>query len=161
MIWLHAWLSCTPPEPLPPGTLSGRRFTSEDMALQLDFGPGWSLVTDPALFRSGLPATQLEARNGDLKVALTFTQLSGLAMQGGSAVDLLHELSPAPNGTAQDPSYRYGRLPRCGDAAFRSLQEHHWLARRTDTGLAILHAWGADPAPARVLLCGPSTGPTP
>lgn len=157
MILLALACASAPPPPAP-DTLDGGLWRSEEAQLSLDFGPGWVLVMEPASFRSELPATRLEAARGELKVALTFSAVPPMAMQGASALDLLTELSPAL-GAAAEPGYRLERLPRCfgpegQDTALRQIDGHTWIARRTDSGLAILHAWGGDSAPAVQLMCG-------
>lgn len=155
---LFALACATAPPPAAADTLDQGRWHSEAADLSLDFGPGWVLVMEPQSFRSELPATRLEAAQGELKVALTFSAVPPMAMQGASALDLLTELSPAL-GAAKTPDYRLERLPHCTgpegqDTALRQIEGHTWIARRTETGLAILHAWDADPAPAIQLMCG-------
>jgi hypothetical protein len=156
ILFVLACASAPPPAEL--DTLLDGHWHSEEANLSLDFGPGWMLVMDPASFRSELPATRLEAAKGELKVALTFSAVPPMAMQGASALDLLTELSPAL-GAAEEPDYRLERLPHCTgpvgqDTALRQIDGHTWIAQRTGTGLAILHAWDADPAPAIQLFCG-------
>lgn len=157
MILLALACAAAPP-PTQADTLDQGHWRSQVADLSLDFGPGWVLVMEPTSFRSQLPATRLEATKGELKVALTFSAVPPMAMQGASALDLLTELSPAL-GAAKEPGYRLERLPHCvgpegQDTALRQIDGHTWIARRTGTGLAILHTWDADPGPAIQLFCG-------
>ncbi len=156
---LFALACAQAPAPPTADTLEAGHWRSEAADLSLDFGPGWVVVMEPEHFRAALPATRLEGAHGELKVALTFSAVPPMAMQGASALDLLTELSPALGAANNSADYRLERLPRClgpegQDTVLRRIDGHHWIARRTNTGLAILHAWDADPQPAIALMCG-------
>lgn len=158
MILLALACASAPPPPSA-DTLTEGLWRSEAADLSLDFGPGWVVVMAPEHFRADLPATRLEGAKGPLKVALTFSAVPPMAMQGASALDLLTELSPALGAANNSADYRLERLPQCvgpqgQDTVLRQIDGHSWIARRTDTGLAILHAWDADPQPAIALMCG-------
>ncbi len=153
VVVLPLLLACgTPAAELPLGQVQGRTWSSRELGLALDFGTGWALAVDPVHFRSGLTGTVLEARQGQLSVAVTWQPLPSLAaLDGLTALDLLPTLQPTDTETQ---GYRLERVAGCPELAERHAGELVQLGLRVDSGLVVFQGWGADPAPLRELACG-------
>lgn len=141
----------------PDTTLAAGVLSSRAAAATVAFGPGWDATAEPARFRAGLPGTLAEARHAasGTSVVVTFhDQRSAAHLGRASALDLLAWTLPS------DAPVR--RLPACDRAVERVSagadgRRLVQVARRTDTGLLVLHAWGdpgREPGPElRALAC--------